>query len=463
MTKKQLKTTITRLCDFIITETTQNPLGLSLTRAFWPQQKKWQPTLAEFDDIGDYLTFVLWAGKILKNKKYISFAKNQLSLWFKYAKLNSGWYLTTINPYKPINKHPLTVSIYDLQDSILGLYEFYLLTNNEKYLVELKNLIQKLAPVIKLYSGRIPNKIITSLNLAPPWKSANPAVAGIIAEHLYLLSKTSKITKYEKLADKIVSGWLNTHLWQNQNLFHQGVNPYISSVSIYSQTKIMKENSNIIYALLQRPKKYHDKINKFLNKLLRFQHPSGGFFGYWDVKKDTIVKNNFDKTQNFVIIDLLTDIYFKFKSKKALAAAVKCTNFWLSLKDKNTDLVPEYTNFQGTVTHHIAKLDQSADFYSSLLRLFCLTKKKVYLKEAEIGAQAMSQYFGRSDWWHRIINTKTGKPANDSGIPAKDRPAGMNLTKYVGGALRFYLSLYQVKSGKSMQTDKLLWLMSRDR
>jgi len=62
-----------------------------------------------------------------------------------------------------------------------------------------------------------------------------------------------------------------------------------------------------------------------------------------------------------------------------------------------------------------------------------------------------------------IVSTITGLPATNSQVPNQDKPVNRNLTKYIGGALRFYLSLYQVQSGKNMQKDRRLWLLSRDR
>jgi hypothetical protein len=463
MNKKQIEATIFELCDFIVDETTKNPLGLSMTTAFWPKEKKWKPTLAEFDDMGDYLTFVLWAGKTLKKKKYVDFAENQMSLWFEYGRREDGWYETIINPFNYQKKNSFAVSLYELQDALLGLYEFYVLTKKKIYLEELDKLADLLEPIIYRFFGRMPNEIIPGVNLAPPWKSANPAVAGIFAEHLYLLADETGMKKYERLGDKLIEGWIKTDLWKNEGLFHQGVNPYFLNFSIYNMTKIMKENSNMVYAMLVRPKRYKKELRRFTDKLLTFQHPLGGFFGYWDVGSSEVVKDRFDKTQNFVAIDLLTALSQALNDKELLGKAEKCADFWLSKKDKKTKLIPEYVRQDGRIRYPIAKLDQSADFYSSLLRLYTATGNKKWLAEAKIGAEAMRKYFGQLGWWHRIVRIEDGKPAREVDVPKKDKPTGMNLTKYVGGALRFYLSLYLVGEGKSMTDDILLHIMSKDR
>lgn len=468
MNKTQIENIISELIDFIVSESTKNQYGLSMTHFFWPEEKKWSPRITEFDDIGDYLTFISWAGKILNKPKLDLFVEDQMKKWIDYGKLPSGWFLDQINLDKnlPNKSLKLSISVYGLQDAILGFYELYKLTNNKIYLNQLIELLKKVNKVSEKYDGRLPNQIINYLDVSTPITSASPVVAGLIAEHAYLMHKDLKNEALDKLGDQIINGWLKTNLWQRHNLFHQGYNSYISSFSIYKETKIMKENSNMIYAMLMKPEKYQNEISQLTSKILEFQHTSGAFYGKWSISEKKIITDGFEKVQNFTVIDLLIDIASKTKiqsKSKLINTAMKCADFWIKVKDQKTQLIPDYISSKGKPKYFISKLDQSADLYSSFLRLYSLTGKRKYLTEAEVGAVVMKNYFGQKKWWFRIVNTKTGKPAKDEEVPNNDKPAGRNLTKYVGGALRFYLSLYEVRSGKSMQKDKLLWLLSRDR
>lgn len=459
MKQDKVKSIAEKLIEFIIKDTTNNRYGLVATKFFRPKEKKWTQQIAEFDDIGDYLTFIAWAGKIFKQSKFSSFVDQQINIWKQLAG-QSDLYPESIDCLKPLSKQlSLTDSIYGLQDSILGLHELYHLTGDKKYLSLLERHFKKFYKIAQLHQGLIPNTTIKKLDLALPWVSSNSAVAGLIAEHAYL----SKNKTHNQLGDLLISAWLKTRLWQEQSLFHQGYNPYLRSFSIYKNTKIMKESSNMVYAMLQRPQKYTKEIKSFTNKLLQFQHSSGAFFAKWNLKDKKIIKDHFDKTQNFTIIDVLIEISLKTNQKNLIAIAEKCANFWLSKTNSKTKLIPDYVLVNGESKYHIAKLDQSADLYSSFLRLYTLTDDKKYLDQALFGAKALNTHFGQSSWWHRLVHTKTGKPATDGQIPNQDRPANINLTKYVGGALRFYLSLYEVLNGKSMQENKTLWLLSRDR
>lgn len=466
MNKPEIRRIIFQLTEFIIQETTRNPLDLSMTSYFWNDSQTWFPKICEIDDIGDYMPFLIWAGKIFHRKDLEKFVEDQIEKWLNYAKLSSGWFITQIDCSKSLPNKSLQpiVSLYELQDTVLGFYNLYQLTGNKKYLAELDSLYSNISKIATKFGGKIPNQLINSLNIPIPWSSTSPAVSGLFAEHAYLY-KNVKDQKYEELGDKIISYWLGTSLWKQQNLFHQGYNVYFDSISLYHQTKIMKENSNLVYAMLQRPNKYQKQIIKLLEKLLSFQHRSGAFFAKWDVGKRLIIKDYFDKTQNFTIIDLLLEISYRAKiqnKSETINAAKSCADFWIKQKDNKTQLIPDYIKPNGKSLYQIAKLDQSADLYSSFLRLYSITQEEKYFKEVQIGANAL-QYFGGSKWWSRIINTKTGKPARDNEVPENDRPTARNLTKYVGGVLRFYLSFYEVLSGKNIYQDKLLWLNSRDR
>lgn len=468
MTQAEIKKVIRELVRFITEDTIDNPYGLSMTSFFWPERKVWNPKIAEFDDIGDFLTFVNWAAEILNRPELDRFVEKQIDKWSEYASLPGGWYIEKINCEKPLpNKlFQPTTSVYGHQDAILGFYELYALTRKKKYMNKLKRLLRNCIEVGKKHDGTIPNQIIHRWNVATPWSSVSPMVNGLIAEHAYLMFRESREQIFQKLGDEIIEWWLGTPLWKSQQLFHQGYNAFLPLVSPYQDTKIMKENSNMIYAILARPEKYELEIKQFTSKLLTFQYKSGPFFSKWSLKGEKIIKDGFDKTQNFAIIDLLTEIATKtkIKNKEALVKSAKsCANFWIERKNIRTNLIPDYFTKNGQPKYLIAKLDQSADLYSSFLRLFTSTGNKGYLREAEVGAKALKNYFGQKEWWWRIVSTKTGKPAEDVDVPRNDRPAGRNLTKYVGGALRFYLSLHEVKLGKSMQDDEFLRLLSRDR
>jgi hypothetical protein len=222
----------------------------------------------------------------------------------------------------------------------------------------------------------------------------------------------------------------------------------------------------MVYGMIALQNKYSDQIKHFIHQLLLLQNDHGGFYSTIDVKSNEVDRLLLNKTQNFTIIDLLCSLAraANEKDKKTLIASAKrAANYWIKLKHAQTGLIPDYVMSAGKPVYPIAKLDQSADIYSSLLRIFCLTNEKKYLDEAVLGAKVLKSTFGQSHWWMRIVSIKTGDQARDSEVPKSDQPAARNMTKYVGGALRFYLSLYEVLNGKDINTDAVLSILSRDR
>jgi hypothetical protein len=520
MTLENLKSTITQLVDFLIHNATPNPNKPMLTEFFWPEERQWHPRISNFDDTGDILPFIAWAGVIYKKPAWLKFAKTQYQWWINHARHPSGWYQAIIDhsnlePNKStFHLRPSTlVSLYDHQDALTGLYNLHLLTKDPFYSRSLDQLLEQFSTLALKTHGIIPNQllILNKKEIPHPLTSTNPAVSGLVAEHLFLRGTQTNNQKFIQAGHLIINFWLKTRFFKTHHLLPQGLHPYLPNFPLtpqtflYPTTKIMKENSNMLYALLQQPDTYQQPLTQLINKLLTFQHPSGAFFPHYHIKSKTVIKDHFDKTQNFTIIDLLTDLATasfistthtgdtfnqspKFdtlnnthqdrtpgvKRKTLIETAIRCANFWISHQNSKTKLIPDYVAPDSQAKHPIAKLDQSADLYSSLLRLYSLTNDDKYLKAAQTGAQALQKFFTSSQtrlatrslgegWPHRIISTTTGQPATDQQVPPSDRPAGRNLTKYVGGALRFYLSLYQVKKGKNMQKDQALWTLSRDR
>lgn len=468
MKKTEIKKTIEEIIEFIVGETTINRYKVSMTHFFDAQQKRWVERKSAFDDIGDYVVFVGWAGKVFKQDKWIKFMEDQISIWEEKFKYKNGWYVDEVSVDESVLKNKITFSIspYGHQDAILGFYIAWVLTKKEKYWRLCKELLDKYMQVSRKNGGHIPNSAFKFIEKSHPWASANPAVAGVVAEHAALMGKRKKQEKLSVDAKKLISPWMENQLWKNKKMLPQGINIYFKSISPYSSVKIMKETSNMVFAMLEQSKEYKKEIEAFAEELVQSQHECGGF--YAKINTNTLLQQQefFDKTQNFTCIDLLVaiasnkDVAGELK-KECVRAAEKCTNFWLGFKNKKTKLIPDYLSPKKAV-YNIAKLDQSADLYSSFLRMHELTGKKKYLNEAKNGAKALNNFFNNHGWWHRIIDVKTGKPAKNNQVPKKDRPANINLTKYVGGALRLYLSLYEILDGKKISKGKVA-LLSRDR
>jgi hypothetical protein len=395
---------------------------------------------------------------------WIDWAEQQFNLWENYGKLSSGWYQTKIDCRKPLPvKPPLRLSLYDYQDAVLGFYGMYLVTGKDLYRERMVALLTRISSIATKHAYKIPNQILTKMSWAVPWTSHNPAVAGIIAEHALLLGNKEQNQKLIKFGHKLIDAQLSTESWQKYHFFHQGYNVYLPRVSPYKYGKIMKENSNMIYAMVHSST-YEPMLKQFIKNLLHLQHESDGFWSQWDMKHQQLDTRFFDKTQNFTIIDLLITLSERVNYyPNLITAATTCADFWLAQKSSQTGLIPDYLLPSGDALYPVAKLDQTADLYSSFLRLHSITGDNKYLNEALLGASYMANTFGQSEWWYRIVDVTTGKPANDEVVSPNDRPANRNLTKYVGGALRFYLSLYEVINDKHMYNDELLQIMSRDR
>jgi hypothetical protein len=86
------------------------------------------------------------------------------------------------------------------------------------------------------------------------------------------------------------------------------------------------------------------------------------------------------------------------------------------------------------------------------LKLHEITKKRAYMNIAAEGISTFYDYFINDGWWAERVDSRTGKI-----MPNK------NQTKYVGGALRFFIHFcYSIKNN-SLYKNKRAYQLVRDR
>ena len=83
---------------FIREKSTQNAEGISLARFFWPAEEKWEPAEAEWDDIGDYHTFVAWFGVEFKEPAAVEWVKQQIQSWYSHFRQPNGMMISLWSP-----------------------------------------------------------------------------------------------------------------------------------------------------------------------------------------------------------------------------------------------------------------------------------------------------------------------------------------------------------------------------
>lgn len=447
--------------DFIMNETTQNRLGLSLSRFFWTGDQRWDPSEAEFDDFGDYHIFVAWYGKTFGRPECIDWVNDQMKRW-KVFKQPCGLYfsLWKAGTQTPKPSKWRRVSFYDHHDAVVGFNAMYHLAEDLYYLNEWIDISKQAMFYAEKYNGFIPNEVFPRFKSAVWYKTASPTVGSLIAEELVYLTETTGDSIYATAAEKILMAWATCPPFKKAHVWPLGISPYFRWWNPYKKTWLMKESTNMIYALNKylRYKESSDlrqAVSDWRKGLIRFESKGGGYYDTFNFSSGGVENTRVDKTHNFAILEALVDI-------GDLEAAKKLADTW-SGKTGVTGLIPEYLDPEGVPLVSYAKLDQSGDLGVAFLKLAEATGDKKYYDAASETARGMSYFLHENGWWHRLIDVNTGHPPKESELSENDRPGGRNLTKYVGGALKFLMTWELVKSGATFEKNKTLALLTRDR
>ncbi|HEY83017.1 MAG TPA: hypothetical protein G4O01_07020 [Dehalococcoidia bacterium] len=450
---------------------TQNQLGLVASRWFSSREECWGPVISEFDDIGDYLVFICWYGTEFGDKQCLEFTTRQMNLWETYFKLPCGLFVTQYdhNKNKKIPRREWQViSLYEHQDAFLGLVELYRLTGAQHYLDLAYGVADAILTYINRHHGMVPNKVIPALKRGILTTSSFSAVCGLFAEELAELYTITKENRYLEGAKKIIASWLNTPLFKKCGLFAIGYHPYLRNLPVHRHTELMKSNTNMIYAILYlyeitREATLKENIERWFSALLRFRREDGSYYGIWDTRKGKLGSQIVDKTQNFAIIDAYLDAYRILREEKFLRLAEECARFWINQKNKTTKLIPEQFK-DGMPVHFGSKIDQNVDLYTCFLKLFDMTQKDVYLDNVKDGLEVLDKFYRtRSNWWHRLLDYRTGQLLADEDLPPGENPAEKNLTKYVGLPIRFFIAANKVLRGEPIYSDEITRYLIRDR
>jgi rhamnogalacturonyl hydrolase YesR len=139
------------------------------------------------------------------------------------------------------------------------------------------------------------------------------------------------------------------------------------------------------------------------------------------------------------------DAYKVLKDEKYLDVAERCADWYLSRRSEKTGLIPD-----GDIRD--AKIDSISDFFVDLVKLYEITKNEIYLECAIQGMRGISTYHQTEISFVKSVDFQNGAVIDC-----------INLTKYLGGYLKFLNYLYYVLSGQSALKNSMVWDLIRDR
>jgi len=432
------------IIDFI-RSCTDKKYGLVISEGFNAITGEFYTQSCHFDDIGDYLHFIVWYGLLTNNKEYIDFGEKQVRLWNTYFRTPEGFYIE----YRPekSNAKPSSfspINMYHNWDGLVGLTPMFLLTKNKLYLETGSSLLNAIiqygfTPKNTLYRYFLPRYRI------PLLKPCKTEIEGLILEEFNIYYSLTRKEKYLLAAEKLFEAWNN---FCPEGMFFDRLIPFLWKPMSYNAS-VMKTNTCMSYGLLRlylntKNKKVLDRLISLLDAVKNIR-VNGGFQTTVNTKTGKIVNNKISLNHNHQMIDVFINCYRSLNDKEFLRVAEECVDYWLQQKSE-IDLIPEHQKGRDV------KIDSIADFVVILLKMYDLTKQNKYYKESEKILDAINKYFYHGKTCVQVVHADSGRVITPT-----------NNINYVGGALRAHILKSFIEDGGKIYGNKPVEFIVRDR
>lgn len=353
------------------------------------------------EDFGDIVPFLF-----LCNKKYLaesefSFLKKSLDNDILHINLKKGkrWIVHT----------------YDWTDLILGLVDYYILSND----VDAKTLATKL--IDRWERVFVHEQCVTgqALKLGDKLYSlplSRGLDVGMFPELLVKYSQLIENNKkeiYINLSRKIIDFFtssdffITTGLFPDSykikpNFFEKTIFFYKIKSDLFNQATLFKNNTNTLASVISiwnetRDGYYLEIIDKWIDGVKNHMTDNDGFIGLkWSKKENKIIHGPGDL--NFQVIDLMCDMHNLSGAMKYLNFAKKLADLWLS-KQSEIGFIPHY--LYGDKSNY-AMSDTQTDFSVALFKLYALTGEKKYFDCSCLILNAIEKFMylphGMANW-----------------------------------------------------------------
>jgi len=367
------------------------------------------------EDLGDTMPFLFWAGQNL-DFKYSEIADNASKFFIKKFQQNDGFFTT-----EP--KFGFIYNFDKMTDISLGLNLMYLLTNNHVHLDASKKLFDAIG---KFTDGFIPYLYFVSLRFGLNFSSGK---FGLYIEELCNLYNFTGDRKYLKIAKNISLFWINNKYFKENGLFPFVVkSKFIKDlVNILFRKKFgfnidsamsSKANTNLVYGLnalykITKDMEIYTALQKWHSGVRsKFLCEDGSLFCLYDKKSS----HKFLGCDH-AVADCFLELYISTKEKKFLEDAEKIANFWIK-KQNRSGLVQQGVegykvcadpNMEYGNNPQYFRLDPQVDFFVVLIKLYKLTKKKIYYVKSLKLLNGICKYHNFNSGFVNILDENKNK------------------------------------------------------
>ncbi len=426
-------------------------------------------------DLGDYVPFFYWLGKLTENPVYMKWAENQVIMTVEKAQMPCGLFaFFDADIAGSLRKTDLRIfRPYDTDDAIVGIILMHELTRKPKYLDMAMNFFDGLSR-FSLNKGFICTHTIPSIHLKSPLSMPN--YCGVYIEEICRLCSLTQNETLLPFAEKVATAWLRTESFQKHGLFtfqslSSTIKPFFINLLLKSRAGLTlntaltsKPNTNLLFGLIALYEKTGDNsvkeaILRWLDSVEKTIKTDDVFYSLFDLKTEKA--DGISLEINHAVIDVLLEIYSKLHNKNAFDLAKKCADFWLK-QQHACGLVPE--GIHGKVIlpfkkksiyplpANTSRLDSQVDFAVILAKLYDLTNQKDYLKASLKIVEGILKLHKFGGGYCEFVNLET---LEKQGLIIE--------TKFLTLLMKVLLLLYEIRQGASIYKNTLLTNLIRDR
>jgi len=401
------------------------------------------------DELGDYASYIIYAGEILGNRRVSEWGINHVINAAKIAQTNLGLFDAQVTTDTPVRNSKRFIYSTQNADTINGLVSSFLISKDER----LKKITADFFSGLKrdfLKRGFLSYGVHESAKIKIP--IANALTSAYAAEELVNFGAAIGDKQYSDFAYEILKSYIRSSYFRKYGLFPLRIcwssilKPLFKAAFFLTKKPrsdssiAVKDNCYLIFALLELYKVNKDKEIKsaidvwFKNFFSKLYQNSGWFFNCWNPNRGPHARSDLQHSHS--MIELLMDSFRLFGDENHFKTAKTMADYWLK---ENSDA--DY-----------ALLDPQVDFAIDLIKLHELTDDEKYLNAARGIFAGIIKNFKLDHGYAWKVDLRSGKVL-EANIE----------TKFLGLLLKGFLVYSETESGKKIFKDALLGNIARDR
>lgn len=374
------------------------------------------------DDLGDYVQYVWWLGKIAGDEFYSDYAENQIRIVDRLAFSKNGFFNSKITAEQLDNSAGFLTAFYPgaTGDVIVGLATMYAVAKDEFALHAANKLVAGASR--SLVNDCIPRAVLPAFSLYLP--IATPDTTGNYIEELVNLAAFTGRQEYTEMAERLLAPWVNDQFffkWRlfpskklirfNNKLGRGAANFLLDRLRIKNLdfiTSMIKHNTNLIYGVLNLYKEtkntqYKETVESWALSVEDKLLTKDGFYSQWDARSERGCY--IALASNHALIDVFLEVHRAFGDKRYLKIAERAAHAWLSRQGK-TGLFPE-SPMQKELRR--AKLDPNVDMIVVLLKLYEITRNEEYLRSADMCIDGILKFHRAEHGFVWAVDSESGE------------------------------------------------------